>query len=111
MTPALATALTSLASVLILLSVVATFYLFNRMSRSTASKDNTVVVKSEPVEKDNLYTKLAADAEAAGAERAASIAAKAQIEVAKINAAAAADNLAAEQTRLERVRLLQGPPA
>lgn len=69
--------------------------------------------KSEPVEvkveatgaADNIWTESAARAAATATERAAVTAAKAQVDAARLQAQAAADNRAAEEARLERLRL------
>lgn len=69
--------------------------------------------KSEPVEvkveatgaADNIWTDSAARVAANGAKDAATIAAKAQVEAARLQAQAAADNRAAEEARLKRLRL------
>ena len=69
--------------------------------------------KSEPVEvkveatgaADNVWTDSAARVAANGAKDAATIAAKAQVEAARLQAQAAADNRAAEEARLECLRL------
>ena len=107
MTPDLAGALLILVYLLIVLTIMLMVYLNRKMSTLKSEQGKPFVVKVEPQEKDNSYTKWAAEATARGVENAARIAADAQIQVARLAAKTAADSHAAEQARLERERILQ----
>ena len=107
MTPDLAGALLILVYLLIVLAMMFMVYLSRKISSLKSGQDKPFVVKVEPQEKDNSWTKWAADAQARGVENAARATADAQVQVARIEAKTAADNLAAEQARLQRVRLEQ----
>ncbi len=108
MSPELAGVLLILVYLLIGLTMMLIVYLGRKISALKSSEQGKpLVVKVEPQEKDNSYTKWAAEATARGVENAARIAADAQIQVARIAAKTASDNLAAEQARLERERILQ----
>ncbi|MGB4768038.1 MAG: hypothetical protein WBP22_02160 [Candidatus Saccharimonas sp.] len=107
MTPDLAGALLILVYLLIVLAIMLMVYLSRKISSLKSEQDKPFVVKVAPQEKDNNWTKWTAEAQARGVENAARITADAQVQAARIAAKTAADNLATEQARLQRVRLEQ----